>query len=206
VDGLGLEAAGIKYDEKQGITVDDFLRTTNRQVFAAGDVCTPYKFTHTADAMARIVIANSLFHGRQKASSLVIPWCTYTDPEVAHVGLYEHEARARGIPVLTLTVPLGEVDRAIVDGESEGFARVHLAPKNGRVLGATIVARQAGEIINELSLAAANGLGLSAVDRTIHPYPTRTEAVKKLADAFNRTRLTPLVKRVLAAWLRWQRS
>ena len=206
VEGLNLEAAGIAYDAQQGVRVDDRLRTTNPRVYAAGDICFPYKFTHTADALARILIANALFMGHQKSSTLTIPWCTYTDPEVAHVGLYEQEATSRGIAVTTLTVPLDDVDRALLDGETNGFARVHLKKGTDRILGATVVARHAGEMINEITLAMANGLGLSAIGRTIHPYPTQAEAVRKLADAWNRTRLTPFLKRVLAAWLRWQRT
>jgi pyruvate/2-oxoglutarate dehydrogenase complex dihydrolipoamide dehydrogenase (E3) component len=206
VEGLGLEAAGIDYDNRSGVKVDERLRTKNPNVYAAGDICSQYKFTHTADAMARIVIANALFKGRQKASSLIIPWCTYTDPEVAHVGLYETEARSRGIDVVTLTIPLAEVDRALLDGEDRGFARLHLRKGSDTILGATIVARHAGEMISELSLAMTSGLGLSAVGRTIHPYPTQAEIIKKLADAYNRTRLTPVIKKILSAWLRWQRS
>ena len=205
VEGLGLEVAGIDFDAQRGVKVDERLRTGNPRVFAAGDICFPWKFTHTADALARILIANALFMGRQKTSALTVPWCTYTDPEVAHVGIYEKEAQAQGIEVLTLTVSLAEVDRALLDGEAYGFARVHLKKGTDRILGATIVARHAGEMINELSLAMTAGLGLSAIGRTIHPYPTQAEAVKKLADAYNRTRLTPLVKRVLGAWLKWQR-
>ncbi|HLO25989.1 MAG TPA: mercuric reductase [Geobacteraceae bacterium] len=206
VEGLGLEAAGIAFDPHLGVKVDDRLRTSNPRVFAAGDICFPFKFTHTADALARTLIANALFLGRQKSSALTIPWCTYTDPEIAHVGMYERDARERGLEVTTLTVPLSDVDRALLDGETEGFARVHLKKGSDAILGATIVARHAGEMISELSLAMANGLGLSAVGKTIHPYPTQAEAVKKLADAYNRTRLTPFVKKVLGAWLTWQRQ
>ncbi len=206
VEGLGLEEAGIAFDQQLGIRVDEQLRTGNPRVFAAGDCCFPWKFTHTADALARILIVNALFAGRQRTSALTIPWCTYTDPEVAPVGIYEEEARARGIAVTTLTVPLSEVDRALLDGESEGFARVHLKKGTDHILGATIVARHAGEMISEITLAMTAGVGLSAIGRTIHPYPTQAEAVKKLADAWNRTRLTPFVKKVLEAWLRWQRG
>jgi pyruvate/2-oxoglutarate dehydrogenase complex dihydrolipoamide dehydrogenase (E3) component len=206
VEGLDLEKAGIVYDTREGVKVNERLQTSNPDVYAAGDICFPYKFTHTADAMARIVIANALFWGRQKTSSLVIPWCTYADPEVAHVGMYEKEARERDIDVLTLTVPLSDVDRARLDGETEGFARVHLKKGSDKILGATIVARHAGEMISELSLAMTAGLGLSAIGKTIHPYPTQAEAIRKLADAYNRTRLTPFIKRVLTAWLKWQRS
>lgn len=205
VEGLGLGAAGVAYD-RSGVTVSDTLQTSNPDIYAAGDICSPYKFTHTADAQARTLIANALFMGRQKTSALTIPWCTYTDPEIAHVGMYEQDAIAKGIDVTTLTVPLSDVDRAVLDGETKGFARVHLKAGSDRILGATIVARHAGEMINEFSLAITSGLGLGAVSRTIHPYPTQAEVVKKLADMYNRTRLTPLVKRVLAGWLKWQRG
>lgn len=206
VEGLQLESGGIAYDPRQGVLVDDRLRTSNPRVFAAGDVCFPYKFTHAADALARILITNALFFGRQKSSALVIPWCTYTDPEIAHVGMYEADAKAKGIPATTLTVPLSDVDRALLDGEAEGFARVHLRKGSDAILGATIVAAHAGDMINELTLAMTAGLGLSAIGNTIHPYPTQGEVIRKLADAYNRTRLTPTVKRVLSAWLRWRRS
>ncbi len=206
VEGLNLESAGVAYDPRRGVAVNDRLQTSNPRVFAAGDICYPYKFTHTADALARILIANALFLGRQKSSALVVPWCTYTDPEVAHVGMYEADANAKGIPVVTLTVPLSDVDRAKLDGETQGFARVHLRKGTDRILGATIVAGHAGDMINEFSLAMTAGLGLSAIGKTIHPYPTQGEVVKKVADAYNRTRLTPTVKRILSAWLRWQRS
>ena len=204
LEGLDLETAGIAYD-KQGVKVSDTLQTSNPRVYAAGDICSAYKFTHMADAQARILIANALFKGRQKNSGLTVPWCTYTDPEIAHVGMYEKDAAARGIEVTTFTVPFADLDRAVLDGETEGFARVHLEKGKDRILGATIVARHAGEMINELSLAIGSGLGLSAIGRTIHPYPTQGEAIRKLADAYNRTRLTPLVKRILSFWLNWQR-
>lgn len=206
VDALGFETAGIDYDKRLSVKVNERLQTSNPRVYAAGDICFPYKFTHTADALARIVIANALFMARQKTSALVVPWCTYTDPEVAHVGMYEKDAKEKGIEVFTLTVPLSDVDRALLDGEAEGFARVHLKKGTDKILGATIVARHAGEMINELSLAMTAGIGLSAIGRTIHPYPTQAEAIKKLADAYNRTRLTPFIRNLFVRWLRWQRS
>ena len=206
VNGLNLEAAGIAYDQRLGVKVNDMLRTSNPRVYAAGDICFPLMFTHTADALARIVIANALFKARQKTSSLVVSWCTYTDPEIAHVGMYEKDARDQGFEVQTLTVPLGDIDRALLDGETEGFARVHLKKGSDTILGATVVARHAGEMINELSLAITAGLGLLTIGKTIHPYPTQAEAIKRLADVYNRTRLTPFVKRLFAAWLKWQRS
>ena len=205
LDGLGLEKAGITFD-RTGVLVNDNLQTSNPNVYAAGDICFPFKFTHTADALARILIANSLFMGRQKASALTIPWCTYTDPEIAHVGMYEGDAKDKGIELTTLTVPLSDIDRAVIDGETEGFARVHLRKGTDSILGATIVARHAGEMINEFSLAITNGLGISAIGKTIHPYPTQAEVIKRLADAYNRTRLTPFVKKLLSGWLKWQRG
>ncbi len=204
IEGLDLERGGIIYD-RSGIKVNDRLQTSNPRVYAAGDICSPYKFTHTADAQARILIANALFMGRQKASALVIPWCTYTDPEIAHVGLYERDAERQGVKITTLTVPLATIDRAVIDGDTEGFARIHLRRGSDQILGATVVARHAGEMISELSLAMTGGLGLAAVGRTIHPYPTQAEAIRKLADAWNRTRLTPTVKRLLGGWLQWRR-
>lgn len=206
LEGLALEAAGIACAPRRGVTVDERLRTSNPRVYAAGDICFPHKFTHTADALARILIANALFMGRQKTSALTIPWCTYTDPEIAHVGMYERDAREKGMEVTTLTVELADIDRAVLDGETEGFARVHLRKGTDRILGATIVARHAGEMINEFSLAMSNGLGLSAIGRTIHPYPTQAEVMRKLADAHNRTRLTPVIKRILSGWLKWRRG
>ena len=200
VEGLDLEKAGVAYD-RRGVEVDDRLRTTNRRIYAAGDVCSAYKFTHAADAMARVVIQNALFFGRKKASALVIPWSTYTDPEIAHVRLHEREAQERGNEVATFTVPLHEVDRAVLDGEAEGFARVHAERRSGRILGATLVAGHAGEMIGEISLAITVGLTLGDVSRTIHPYPTQSEAWKRLGDAWNRTRLTPRVRRLFERFL-----
>ncbi len=203
--GLGLDAAGVTFDSS-GVTINDRLQTSNPDIYAAGDICSPFKFTHTADAMARILLTNALFKGRQKVSGLTIPWCTYTDPEIAHVGMYEQDAEASGVKVTTLTVPLSEVDRAVLDGETSGFARVHVRTGTDTILGATIVARHAGEMLNEFSVAITNGLGLGAIAKTIHPYPTQAEVIKKLADLYNRTRLTPRVKRLLSGWLKWQRG
>jgi pyruvate/2-oxoglutarate dehydrogenase complex dihydrolipoamide dehydrogenase (E3) component len=204
VEGLNLEAAGVAFDTS-GVTVDNQLRTTNRRVYAAGDICSAYKFTHAADAMARVVLQNALFFGRKKASTLVIPWCTYTQPEVGHVGLYENQARERGFDVATFTVPLAEMDRAILDGDDGGFARVHAERKNGRILGATLVARHAGEMIGEMSLAITAGLTLGTVSKTIHPYPTQAEVWKRVGDAWNRSRLTPRVRGLFERYLSWRR-
>lgn len=203
VEGLNLESAGVDYDSRDGIRVDDFLQTSNRRIYAAGDVCLEHKFTHTADASARIVVRNALFLGRQRVSSLTIPWCTYTDPEIAHVGLYVREARERDIPVKTFTIPMHDVDRAIADDEEAGFVKIHVKERTDRILGATVVARHAGELINELTLAMVAGVGLRTLARVIHAYPTQAEAIKKAADAYNRTRLTPTIQSLLRRWLMW---
>jgi len=204
LEGLGLDTAGIKYTI-HGVEVDDRLRTSNYRVFAAGDICSKYKFTHAADAMARIVIANALFHARRKITDLVIPWCTYTDPEIAHVGYYEKDARAEGFDVATITESMNHVDRAILDGEDEGFARVHYDKKSGKILGGTLVARHAGEMISELTLAMVAKQKVGTLSATIHPYPTQAEALRKIGDAYMRTKLTPTVKRVFEKWLEWRR-
>ncbi|MBI2061894.1 MAG: mercuric reductase [Nitrospirae bacterium] len=204
VEGLNLEAAGVEYDSRAGVKVSNRLQTSNPRIYAAGDICSMYKFTHAADAMARIVVQNALFFGRKKASALTIPWCTYTDPEIAHVGLYEREAKERGIPVQTLTVELREIDRAVLDGETEGFSRVHLRAGTDRILGATVVAAHAGEMISEFSLAMTAGVGLAKIAATIHPYPTQSEAIKRLGDAYNRARLTPSLRRWLERYFRWR--
>jgi pyruvate/2-oxoglutarate dehydrogenase complex dihydrolipoamide dehydrogenase (E3) component len=201
VEGLCLEAAGVAYDPRAGVHVNDRLQTTNRHIYAAGDVCSRFQFTHAADAMARAVIRNALFWGRARASGLTIPWCTYTDPEVAHVGLYENEAKQRGIACRTFLQELASVDRAVLDGEAEGFVKVLATARGDRILGATIVAAHAGDMISEITLAMAGGLGLSAIANTIHPYPTQAEALKKVGDAYQRTRLTPLVRWLLRKML-----
>ncbi len=204
VEGLGLEEAGVAYDAR-GIRVNDFLQTTNPRVYAAGDIASPFKFTHMADALARIVLTNALFAGRKKASALHVPWCTYTQPEIAHVGLYEHEAAARGHDVHTITVPMREVDRAILDGAEDGFLRVHVEKGTDRILGATLVADHAGDIISEITVAMVARRGLGTIANAIHPYPTQAEVIKKAADAYNRSRLTPRVKTLFDWWLRARR-
>jgi pyruvate/2-oxoglutarate dehydrogenase complex dihydrolipoamide dehydrogenase (E3) component len=200
VTGLALEVAGVEYDELRGVTIDDRMRTTNRRIFAAGDVASRFKFTHMSDAMARIVIRNALFCGRERMSALTVPWCTYTDPEIGHVGLYEHEAYEHGIAVRTFVQDLRDVDRAVVDGETSGLVKVHVRKGGDQIIGATVVARHAGEMLSELTLAIARGVGLGAVATVIHPYPTQAEAIKKVADVFNRTRLTPRVRRLFSIW------
>jgi len=200
VEDLGLESARVAYD-RRGVTVNDYLQTTNRRIYAAGDVASAFKFTHMADALARIVLANALFASRRKASALHVPWCTYTQPEIAHVGMYEHEAQARGYAVNTIVVPMKEVDRAVLDGCEDGFLRILLRQGSDLILGATLVADHAGDMISEITTAMVGGRGLATIANVIHPYPTQAEIIKKAADTYNRTRLTPIVRKLFEWWL-----
>ncbi len=199
-DGLNLEGVGVRYD-KQGVEVNDNLRTTNPKIFAAGDICSKLKFTHAADFQARIVIQNALFalgpFGKKKASDLVIPWATYTSPEIAHVGMYPDDAKKAGIEIDTYTQPFEHVDRAILEGNDEGFVKIHTKKGTDTIVGATIVSENAGDLISEITVAMTNGLGLSKIGASIHPYPTQAEAIRRLGDQFNRTKLTPFSKKML---------
>ena len=203
VEGMDLERAGVSFDLHSGIIVNDFLQTTNPRIYAAGDVCLKYKFTHAAWASAEIVVQNALFLGRKRLSALKIPWCTYTDPEIAHVGLYVREARESAIPVRTFTIMMHDVDRAITDGEEKGFVKLHVSQRSDQILGATVVARHAGEMINGISLAITSGIGLRALAQVIHTYPTQAAAIKQAADAYSRTRTTPFRRALASRWLAW---
>jgi len=204
VQNLGLETAGVEYDEKKGVHVNDGLRTSNPRIYAAGDICLATQYTHMAEASARIVVQNALFAGRKKLSDLVVPWCTYTDPEIAHVGLYVKQARMQKIPVHTYTVPMNDVDRAILDGEEVGFVKISVRAGTDKIIGATIVGRHAGDMINEITLAMVAGVGLKTIGAVIHSYPTQAEAIRRAADAYNKTRLTPFRQRLAARWLAWR--
>ena len=203
VDDLGLEAAGVAYDPVRGIPVDDFLRTSNPRIYAAGDVCAGNIFPHIENAAGRVVVANALFRGRQRLSAEVIPWCTFTDPEIAHVGMYVTEARRRNIPVKTFTILMHEVDRAITDGEEEGFVKLHVREGTAEILGATVVASHAGDLINEISLAMCSGLDLHALARANQPYPTQSQAIKMAARACVGSLRSPLRAWLSARWLSW---
>jgi len=210
VEGIGLEAVGVEYD-KNGVTVNARLQTTNPRIFAAGDICSRDKFTHAADAMAQIVIQNALFPhpfglGYASVESLIMPWCTFTEPEVAHVGMYEKDAKEKGIEVETYTYKLDEVDRAILDGEDEGFARVHIQKGSDKILGATIVAAHAGDMIGEFSVAMKAGAGAKTIAGTIHPYPTQAEVNKKVVNLWRKAHFTPRTKALLMKLFAWMRG
>jgi pyruvate/2-oxoglutarate dehydrogenase complex dihydrolipoamide dehydrogenase (E3) component len=183
VDDLGLNAAGVAFDPTGGIAVDDFLRTSNPRIFAAGDVCAGTVFPHIENAAGRIVVANALQGGSVRLSKEIIPWCTFTDPEIAHVGMYVTEARRKNVPVRTFTILMHEVDRAILDGEEDGFVKLHVREGTAEILGATVVASHAGDLINEISLAMSAGLDLHALARVNQPYPTQSQAIKMAAHA-----------------------
>ena len=204
LEPLNLAAAGVEADASRGILVDDRLRTSNPRIYAAGDACFRYRFTHTADATARLALQNALFMGRRKTTDLVIPWCTYTEPEIAHTGLNDQEAKEKGLEVMTLRVELSDVDRPVLEGEDEGFLKVHAERRSGRILGATLVASHAGDMISELTLAIVAGLSLKDLSGVIHPYPTQAEIIRRAADEFNRARLTPGVMSILKKWLDWR--
>ena len=200
VAGLNLAAARVEHDEARGIVVDDFLRTSNRRIYAAGDVCFEHQFVHIEDASARIIVDNALFFGRERLSALTIPWCTYTDPEIAHVGMYVRDACERRIPIKTFTVLMQDVDRAITDAEEDGFVKIHVREGTDEILGATVVARHAGEMINDLSLAMTAKIGLASIARVVRAYPTQAAAIKTAADAWETASTTPRRRKFRAIW------
>jgi pyruvate/2-oxoglutarate dehydrogenase complex dihydrolipoamide dehydrogenase (E3) component len=209
VEGIGLETVGVEFDQRVGIKVDDGLRTTNPRIFAVGDVCMQWKFTHAADAAAKIVVQNALFAvgpiGRKKLSDLTMPWCTYTEPEIAHVGLYERDAASKGIEIDTFQVSIAEANRAVTDGQEEGLVKVHVRKGSDKIVGATIVAAHAGELITQFTMAIQHEIGLGAFTNIIYPYPTQGEAIKRAAGGYTRTRLTPTVKRIFEGFLALRR-
>jgi pyruvate/2-oxoglutarate dehydrogenase complex dihydrolipoamide dehydrogenase (E3) component len=204
IEGLNLEGIGIQTDARRGVIVNDYLQTSQPHIYAAGDICMDWKFTHAADFAARIVIKNALFSpfglSKSKLSDLVMPWVTFTSPEVAHVGLDAKLAAAQKIMINTIVVPFSKVDRAIADGAEEGFIKVLLKAGSDEILGATIVAPHAGEMISEVTLAITQKIGLSKLASVIHPYPTQADAIRKAADAYRKTLLTSRTKTLLK-WL-----
>lgn len=202
VEGMNLDKVNVAFD-RDGIHVNDRLRTTNSRIFACGDVATKYKFTHAADALARTVIGNALFFSNASASGLNIPWATYTDPEIAHVGVYSHAEEGADYP--TIHFDLAHQDRAILDGADQGFIKIS-HDKRGNIKGATIVSAHAGELIGEIVVAMNNRVSLGNLATAVHPYPTQSEMIKKCGDLYRRTLLTPAAVRLLKKILDWRRS
>lgn len=204
VANLNLEAASVQFDTNKGLVVDDMLRTTNPKIFGVGDCCSAYKFTHAADFMARMVIRNALFLGKDKMSSLLIPYATFTSPEIAHVGLYEADMKEKGISYRTFEKHFDDNDRAICDSTTQGMVRVHVQEKSDVILGASVVGAGAGNMISEFTLAMQSKTGLGSLASVIHPYPTTAEAIRQAGDLYNRTRLTTSVKQLLRGVIRVQ--
>jgi pyruvate/2-oxoglutarate dehydrogenase complex dihydrolipoamide dehydrogenase (E3) component len=203
---LNLEAAGVQYDE-HGVKTNDYLQSSQPHIYAAGDITNRLKFTHTADFTARTVIRNILMplsFLRQKMDFSVVPWCTYTEPEVAHVGLGEKAAKEKKIEYDLFTVPLDEVDRAVVESEEAGFVKVLTKKGTDKILGVTLVGAHAGDLLHEFVLAMKQGIGLGAIASTIHAYPTFAELARKAGDKYSKTRLTPRAKKIFT-WL-YQRA
>ena len=202
IDKLNLDAAGVRFN-KRGVIVNEYLQTSQLHIYAAGDIAGSFQFTHLADAHARVVVRNILMPLqllRQKIETAVLPWVTYTDPEIAHVGFGEREAQKSNIVYDLFVVPLEEVDRAVVESEEIGFAKVLAAKDSDKILGVTIVGARAGDLIHEFVLAMKAGIGLGTLASTIHAYPTFAELARKVGDKYNRTRLTPRAKKVFT-WL-----
>jgi pyruvate/2-oxoglutarate dehydrogenase complex dihydrolipoamide dehydrogenase (E3) component len=209
INNLNLTAVGVESDNKKGIIINDYLQTTNPNIYAVGDVCMNWKFTHAADAAARIVVQNALFSivgiGRKKLSSLIMPSCTYTSPEVAQVGITEAEIQQNPAKVESFFISLKDNDRAIIDGETQGFIKVHVRQGSDKILGATIVATHAGEMISQITLAMVGKVGLGKIANTIYPYPTQSEIIRKAADQYNLKWLKGWVKQLAAFWLSLRR-
>ena len=186
--GLGLEEVGVALDERGAVEVDDYLRTSVPTIYACGDVIGPYQFTHTASHQAWYAAVNPLFSPfkRFKADYRVIPWTTFTDPEVARVGLNEQQAERQGVPVEVTRFHLDELDRALADEEGRGFVKVLTPPGKDRILGVTIVGHHAGDLMAEFIFAMKWGLGLKKVMGTIHIYPTLAEASKFAASTWRK--------------------
>jgi pyruvate/2-oxoglutarate dehydrogenase complex dihydrolipoamide dehydrogenase (E3) component len=186
VEELGLETAGVDFDTDQGIRIDDFLCSTNPNVYAAGDVCLELKFTNAAQSSACMAVQNALMKMQQRKSGSTIPWCTYCDPEIAHIGLHVWEARQQSIPIKSFTVMMHDVDRSITDGQNTGFVKVHIAEGSDRILGATIVASLASELINEMAVIMNTGIGMRALAAVVHTYPAQSGAIMLAAQAYKR--------------------
>jgi pyruvate/2-oxoglutarate dehydrogenase complex dihydrolipoamide dehydrogenase (E3) component len=205
VTGMDLEAAGIDYCTEKGVNVNDKLQTTNPKVYAVGDCCSDFKFTHAADFMARAVIKNALFFGKEKMSNLLIPYATFTSPEIASVGLYERDLKEKKISFRIIEKPFWDNDRNICDGDRVGVVRFRVDAKTDKILGASIVGTNAGNMIGEVTLAIQSDTGLGALASVIHPYPTSSEVIRQAGDLYNKTRLTTTVKSLLRAVIKLQR-
>ncbi len=197
VEYLGLEAAGVQV-ERGRIVTDTRLRTSNRRIYACGDVTGSHLFTHVAEHQAGVVLRNALFHWPARVECKVIPWCTFTDPELARVGISEADAKAAHVPHRVYTLPFGAIDRAHAAGATKGHAKIITTPR-GRLLGAALVGPHTGELIHEYVLALAKGMSVSDLASVIHIYPTLAQINRRVAEQPMKGALTPSRKR----WLQW---
>ncbi len=209
VEGLGLDRAGVSCTPR-GITVNAYLQASRRNIYAAGDVCGGHQFTHFAEYQARVVVRNILLApllglGRARADDRVVPWTTFTEPEVARVGLNEKDAAQAGVSCDVHRFDYADLDRAILESDDTGFVKVLTPRGRGTLLGATVTGSGAGELIHELALAMKQGAGLAALSSMIHVYPTLSQAVQRTGDAFMRTRLTPRARAIFSRLYAWQR-
>ena len=207
VENMDLEKANIKYDTVNGIIINDFCETSSSNIYAAGDCCNKFQFTHMVDSMAKIVVPNALFYGKKRVSSLIIPWCTYTFPQIAHVGLYEKDLKQRNIKYQTFISKLENNGRAICDGTDidNGFVKIFIQENNDKILGATIVSENAGDQISEITVSMQGNIGLTSINKTIHPYPTISESIKYISDGYigqKNEKLKPLFSSILSDRLR----
>lgn len=203
VEGLALGKAGVMYSQR-GIQVDDYLRSSRKHIYSCGDVIGSYQFTHTADFQARLILRNALFPGQSKLDQRIIPWCTFSEPEVARVGLNETQAKAQNIPHDVYGYELSGLDRAVCDRESEGLIKVITAKGSDRILGVTLAGSHAGDCLHELVLAMKYKIGLKKIASMIHVYPTLAEVSKRAADSYQRSRLSPQFQRLLRRYFQWR--
>lgn len=199
---LGLENTSVKTHDR-GITVDEHFRTNANNIYAIGDVSSRYQFTTYADAQARAVIQNALFPGNKKTNPEILPMCTYTKPEIAHIGLTVADAEQKSIAFDKYRYDFKELDRARTEDDDIGFVEVLTEKGSDKILGATLVGNDAGDQIAPISVMMSNKLGLGSLSNTLFCYPSRSEYLKRLSDSYNRTKLTPTVSKWMKRWLSW---
>jgi pyruvate/2-oxoglutarate dehydrogenase complex dihydrolipoamide dehydrogenase (E3) component len=190
VQGMDLEVAGVAYNENLGVQVNHLLRTTNEDIYAVGDCCSQYQFTHNSDIHARYVVRNALFYAENDRSKVHLPWCTYTEPEIAHVGKYPRELESEGTKFDTYFKFMDKLDRALCEGKY-GIMKIHTVAGTDEILGATLVGGSAGDMISQITTAMFNGIGLAKMGGCVYPYPTYAESFRHLADQYNRKKLAP---------------
>jgi pyruvate/2-oxoglutarate dehydrogenase complex dihydrolipoamide dehydrogenase (E3) component len=186
IESLDLIRANIATDPKRGILVNDQLETSNPRVYAVGDVCLDLKFTNAAQASARMAVANMFDGAKLSHRDMLVPWCTYCDPEIAHIGMHIWDAHEHSVPVKSFTVMMHDIDRAITDGQDDGFIKIHVEDDTERILGATIVASRASELINEMAVVMSTGVGMGTLSRVVHTYPAQSEGIVLAALAYAR--------------------